>query len=351
MSRRDPALDGFKGILISLIVLGHNYFFSAAYQNFHAFIYNFHVVCFLLFPFLFLVPGREGKPVWERLFRVLVPHFFFLALAAAAVYLVNIRMGGEPLAPWLWEIGTALLVQNETMFREAFGAGLFWFLPAFAMLMLMLHAYSKASPGQRALIGVVALVWHASMGVIDNDFVNRMPFSLSLVTYVFVIGLAVHAIHARVTWTRGTSLLAVFIWLVCSWLVLDYRFYNPLAGDLYRTPLSLAQPLLLLLQDAFLVLTFFALLRLAYLLGSSVVALVGRYSLQVFLIHSFVWQALWRGGLNRLDPETGVDATLAAAASFAVTMGLTLAVAMIIERTPLQRFIFPTCFADWKLAR
>ena len=50
-------VDAFKGILISLIVLGHNTLFFAACPLCFNVLYNFHVACFLLLPFI--VPGAR----------------------------------------------------------------------------------------------------------------------------------------------------------------------------------------------------------------------------------------------------------------------------------------------------
>jgi fucose 4-O-acetylase-like acetyltransferase len=129
--------------------------------------------------------------------------------------------------------------------------------------------------------------------------------------------------------------------LSASYIAIANRFFHPLAGDFYHSPVSVLQPLELLMQDGLIVLSFFALLRLAYSIPAALLAVLGRYSLQIFLLHPFVWQLLWRAGLNDFNTDSSVLLVLATAVSFVVTLGLTLGLAKLVSRTPIEGIVFP----------
>jgi len=89
-------------------------------------------------------------------------------------------------------------------------------------------------------------------------------------------------------------------------------------------------------------------LRLASLLPLTALATLGRYSLQIFLLHPFVWQALWRLGLQQWLPDSGQQALLFAALTFVLTLALTLLLVKLIAVTGLQRWLFPRSWAQWR---
>ena len=344
-TQRDRGLDQFKGMLICLIVLGHNYFFSANFPKLFSFIYGFHVISFLLIPFLFLAPkfgqssAQRRTDLCEKLIRILVPHLWFLALAASIFCALNIVLGSSHFFPWLRDLFVALLVQQETNFRATVGTGLLWFLPAYALQAVLIWRYRSFDKLQRRVVILLAFTWHLVFGAtpVSN---NPLPWSFSLVSYLFVIGLLVGEVNRRMNWNRILDLALVVIWVVCSFLVIEQRFFHTLAGDI-RAPVSIMNPLELLLQDGFIVLSFFALMRFASRIPIHFLEVIGRHSLQIFLIHSFVWQILWRVFFNRVEYSGLVIAILTTGVSFGLTLLISFAGSKLIEISPLQRWIFP----------
>ena len=76
--------NGAKGILIALVVLGHNRVLSAASPELFSSLYNFHVGSFLLLPFFAAGKGFGRSWLADRAVRYLVPHLVFFAFACAA---------------------------------------------------------------------------------------------------------------------------------------------------------------------------------------------------------------------------------------------------------------------------
>ncbi len=346
---KEAGLDRFKGVLICLVVMGHNYVFSHHYPLLFSYLYGFHVISFLLFPYLFLKTDIPLRDLKKKLSRVLVPHVFFLFIAGSIFAILNIVIGSQPFLPWLQDVGVALLVEREGPFRETLGAGFLWFLPAFAAQMLLLFLYQNATTGVKWLLAALALLIHVCMGLLDSASVYQLPYSLSLVSYLFVIGLLINAIHTSVSWSSRLSLALIGTWILASYLAIDNRFFHPLAGDFYKSPVSIMQPFTLLMQDSLIVLSFFALLRLAYSIPVALLATLGRYSLQIFLLHPFVWQLLWRAGLNDFSTDNSALLAVTTAISFLVTIGLTLGLAKLIAQTPIAGIVFPGTMTDRRL--
>ena len=351
--KRDSGLDRFKGILICLIVLGHNYFFSASFPELFSFVYGFHVISFLLIPFLFLSP-KFGQPnaqrrtdLCEKLIRILVPHLWFLALAASMFCALNIVLGDSHFFPWLRDLFVALLVQQETNFRATVGTGLLWFLPAYALQAVLIWRYRSFDKLQRRVVILLAVTWHLIFGAMPISN-YPLPWSLSVVSYLFFIGLLIGEINKWISWSSKIDAMIIVAWVICSYLVLENKFFHPLAGDI-RYPISILNPLELLLQDGFIVLSFYALLRIASRARVNILEVLGRYSLQIFLIHSFVWQILWRSVLDRREPDSPATSFLLLVTSYLVTIIATLLLAEAVKRSPMQRFLFPRTISDMRI--
>lgn len=346
---REAGLDRFKGILICLIVMGHNYIFSHHYPLLFSYLYGFHVVSFLLLPYLFLKADIPLRALGEKLFRILVPHVFFLFIAGAIFVILNIVIGSQPFLPWVRDVGEALLLERETPFRQTLGAGFLWFLPALAAQTLLLFIYQNATTCVKWLVAGLALLIHLCMGLVDSASVYQLPYSLSLVSYIFVIGLLIHVIHTSVSWSSRLSFALICIWLLASYIAIENRFFHPLAGDFYKSPVSIMQPFTLLMQDGLIVLSFFALLRLAYSIPVALLASLGKHSLQIFLLHPFVWQLLWLAGLHDFTSGNSALLAMTTALSYVVTLALTLGLAKLIARTPIEGIVFPRAIAEWRL--
>ena len=77
---RDSAIDAAKGILILLIVLGHNHVILRNVENLRPFLYNWHVYAFFLVAFILPVRRYDFPALVDRMVRYLVPFVAFLGL-------------------------------------------------------------------------------------------------------------------------------------------------------------------------------------------------------------------------------------------------------------------------------
>lgn len=333
------AVDAFKGILISLIVLGHNTLFFAACPLCFNVLYNFHVACFLLLPFI--VPGaavgRAG--LRDRLARYFVPHWLFFALACLLYLLLKVPWEPAALADWAGKVALAVVISDQEHYKEACGFGLFWFLPALFAMVVLLGAYRAAGPRARGALLGGTLLAHGLLGLMPNNLMAVVPWTLDLVLFLFPLGLAVAALWHRYggrVWFHAGCLVVFVACIYASVRTNSYGMNN--GGGL----LALDRPLALVFHDLYLIAAFFGLLGLAWPLRSTLLALIGRRSLFIFLAHSFVWQFFVQTGLAGLMAAGIASVWLAVAASFLLTMALTLGASLLLERHPrLYRLIFP----------
>lgn len=346
---RDASLERFKGLLIGLIVLGHNYVFSQHYPNAFSFIYGFHVISFLLFAYLFVQPQIKPSPLNRRLFRILAPHAVFLSIAIVIYCCRNVLLDSLSMADWGGGLMRALLEQRETLFREHVGAGFLWFLPALAIQSLLIYVYQSAITVWRGVLLLLGLLVHLGLGTLDNEGFFQLPFSLSLVGYLFIIGIAISWLWRNIHWSSITTGVLIVVWVVASYFSFQNDFFHPIAGDFYDTPLSVYDPLTLLARDAFIVLSFFFFLRVSAVCNFNFLGYTGARSLQVFLLHPFVWHMIWIVGLRSVEISSSCMALLFTAGSFVLTMAVTLGLISLLERTPLSGVLFPGSPRDWGL--
>ncbi len=138
-------------------------------------------------------------------------------------------------------------------------------------------------------------------------------------------------------------------WSILSFCVvvsLQWRTNVGLAGD--PQVYSIMRPLHLIFHDIFLVSAFFALLGLALLLQNTCFAFLGRFSLVIYLFHSFVWQGLIRFRVIDYFFVHGLQADVIIVISFLLTMLLSLAGGIVLRQcSVLQSFVFPRQWDDW----
>lgn len=126
----------FKGVLILLIVLGHNGILMGKAPGLETntlnnYLYHFHVYLFLILPFLYDARPFALSQIKKNFIRLYKPYtllFVLLLLVDAVLY------GGVPNAKLL--VG-AYVTGNEPIIKEAINASFPWFLPTmFSFLIL-----------------------------------------------------------------------------------------------------------------------------------------------------------------------------------------------------------------------
>lgn len=337
-------IDTLKGILIVLIVIGHNVLLSTLFPEFRSQIYNFHVAGFMLLPFLFRSRKLSARLVADRAVRYLVPFAAFYTLSA--LLYAAVISPPDSLTSWSVDYFRGLLLGSDRAVKSGSGLALFWFLPAIFTLSLI-RAAATSGKWIRLSLLAACLVIHLSAGAAPEWAKFYIPFGLLVVGFVFPLGALLEAL-----WTRhiGTNILRAGI---IGTLVLTVCIY---LSVILNTGINLGKVRLYAWENIALVILHDALILSAFVVAAwisvplsriKLLAVFGRYSLVIYLSHSLIYQLIV---LVSRKADIAVDNWPAAIAVLITTLFLALASALIIHRTALLRvWLTPRDAAQWPL--
>jgi len=344
----DASIDAFKGLLIILIVLGHNPYFSRSFFGAFEALYKFHVASFLLLPFIFPVSRPTFIEARDITVRYLVPHYLFFYLACILYFSIFIHKNYESILQWFSQVMLASLLASQGLYKQACGFHLFWFLPALLVLALIRICYIRSSTKLRIYLLGLSLLDHFCIGIYQEDILQFFPYSISLVLYVFPLGLLVcKAInYSRKLWFILTNCIAfLFSIYLGNTILLEVAFAG--GGAMYPV-FDLSR---FILQDLYLTSGFFTLLSIARLIPLPPLVKLGKRTMIIFLLHSFVQQAFIQSGLANLIFQWIPKEPIAILVLFLLTIGLSYFTGDALQRFPrLNGIILPRNWNSWKIA-
>jgi len=348
---RSPGIDAIKGILILAVLIGHNEACTMHAPWLRQLFYFFHTQCFL-----FLACALDSAPfsaalARDRAVRYLVPYCVFAALAAI---LSRSFASGSIAAVQDWRaFGIALLSGDEGLLRDAIGMRVFWFLPALYSL-VMLRAVALTSDMAGWLVMAASIAWMAVAYQLPAESYQAAPLGLPVALFFAASGLVARKIYQSTAEpaclavcqriltpivAAGIAALIVFIPLGSVNASQIATYYN---AGLATFAAGLLFPLAM----------FATLMQYSHRLACcGWLAVAGRHSLAIYLIHMFVYRASTRlfFGSRFTDPHVVGGNLPLGLAILAITGVVSLAVAIGIDRLPaLRRCVFPRDWADWK---
>jgi fucose 4-O-acetylase-like acetyltransferase len=293
---RDEALDAARGVGIVLVIVGHaleaqflarpdGVFFDPSFRIWQA-IYAFHM------PLFFLLSGAANRHISTRSTSEVARGSLRLVLFAwacqAAGVALGVILGRVPTEPAA--MVSALL--QPIVVGHDWTIGVLWFLVSLAIVRLLVHGLTRrgALPKGLALLGLAASAWAIVDPRIENVQMVKtwLPGAL-----FFALGGAI-ARHHR--WlpppAAGLAMVAAAVALAplnggCRWSVLDSCGWSDLAGHAVVWMVGgIYGNLPLALTTA--VLGSVGIWSIAGRLGSSLMAGLGRRSLDLFVLNGFV---------------------------------------------------------------
>ena len=173
-----------KGLLIFLIVLGHNAVFTNALPESFLYIYLFHVQAFFMLPFLYDIKKRECfKACFSKNFiRLYYPYILFFIILSAINYGViivlgkkvdlNTLFGAEHSNNFLYFIN-AILTGNTYLIDSFTAMQYLWFMPVMFSMMLLINLNPTGI--KKYMLGIVGFASYMLFMVCNrpyNDIVN-----------------------------------------------------------------------------------------------------------------------------------------------------------------------------------
>lgn len=271
--------DRLKGLLILLIVFGHISQLLEQYGSLHATLYSFHVVSFLLLPFLFNKDKLSIPNIVKNLKRIYIPYTIFFLLSLLAYSILEQQF--NPLSALTsWAIGSSALLKIDT------GLRVFWFFPALMFTLLLIMFFNDLSSKNKKIFFTVMLLAHVAIPFIPKTYLFYFPLSSYIAIYLFVIGVSVQYIYKNIKYTQyPTWLISIFFIFT---LYLAYGSDFSLASAIF--PNILDNTFNFILQDIIMILSFFTLILWSK--NIKFFETFGKYSLPIFVIHPFVIQIL-----------------------------------------------------------
>ena len=138
-----------KGILIFLIVLGHNMVFTLSLEKWGvmSYLYTFHIQIFFLLPFLY-----GARPLGMARFRLYFVRFYWPYLLLAVLLAIGYGVC-HGFSLWTWQNwGRLLFICDADSLRSMCGLSMLWFLPAMMSTLIMRDWYYAGSRLTKCLL-------------------------------------------------------------------------------------------------------------------------------------------------------------------------------------------------------
>ena len=344
------ASTAIKGLLMLLIVFGHTGWITTDFATgnrtfFWHWLYSFHVYIFLILPFIYGYSKKSqvsDKPIaggkyiniqqvkndlGHSLIKIGVPYCWFFLFSA----IVFVTVGGGQFD--FKGILYAFFFGNEPLMGKYVGFNFLWFLPAMLALMTLKSVYYNSNKTVKIIIiGISLILWTLSLFKIADRYTvgNYVPFSVSQAFYFILLGLvARYILEKRWPIKYITPVIILLIGLMTYLLyILCYRIDIHTIISLH-TIIRLFLPILMFL---------FLYYIQNILVKSKVLNFIGTYSLQIYLVHVFVINALMVLFTHFAEQSIGLGLVI-----YVLALGISFGLAWIMMKIPIiNKVVFPT---------
>lgn len=270
--------NAIKGVLILLVVLGHNSLLMQATGLF-PYIYSFHVYCFFILPYLYGQSTNEGH--WRRLsLRFLRYLAVYLAFCAGCLC---ISLSRHRVIWDGWALLHAIITGSQGLLTEYIGFGMLWFLPAICAVLFWHAVYFRmSSAGRGAMLSICAVLWLlAALGITSYHQLGcYIPFALMPGLYHCLTGGGFRYIAVQLQKHERYGWLCAMISLtfISAWMTL--RGHLPFSCY-YLTWLLCPMAAMCILYTS-----------RKWLAKVQVLQTLGELSYPIYLAHIFVYNAL-----------------------------------------------------------
>jgi fucose 4-O-acetylase-like acetyltransferase len=340
------ASTAIKGLLMLLIVFGHTGMLTTDFATgnrtfFWHWLYTFHVYAFFVLPFIYgykrnpvstfpnkgqLIDYRQvGNDLKRNLIQIGVPYCWFFVLAA----LVFVTVGGGEIH--FGGMIYAFFFGTEPLLKKYIGFYVVWFLPSMLAVQTLKSVWYNSKKAVRICILVISIVlWVLTIFIVltKSALGKCVPFSLSHGFYFLLLGLISRWViekqfPSKLYWPFILFLVLVLIVLL---YLQSFLQWHPMLD--YYTIMCLAMPVLM-----FLVLYGFR----NVLSKSRLLLFLGKYSLQIYIVHVFVLNALDKVFTHLLKPSIGLGIVI-----YILALAISAGLAVVMVKVPIiKKLMFP----------
>lgn len=318
-----------------LIIFGHTRMLTTVFATgqktfFRYWLYCFHVFVYMILPFIYGYKQTGDKvqnlkrDIKHNLIRIGVPYCWFFAFSA----LIFVTFGGGRFN--LKGMLYAFLFGNKPLMDKYIGFDFVWFLPAMLALTIVKSIWYNSSRGVRyCMLTTSGILWLlAIFKVLPQSTVGMyVPFSLSQAFYYLLLGLAARWLVEGISMKQALPWIVLLVVAVTAMMfcqttmrwaqVIDYK-------ALYRLIMPVLMFLLLFCISG-------------WLCKLELLKFIGRYSLQVYLVHVYVVNILRVILLRYFSQSVGLGVVM-----YVLTLAVSLGIAIMMVKVPVvNKVVFP----------
>ena len=306
--------ESIKGILIVLIVFGHNHVLCPNTESggIMEYLYTFHVASFFILPFFYqskkdVSIARIGKTI----VRNWVPYFWtcLVCWIVCSLYKHNFEFGRSHVL--------AFFQGTQTPIQQYFGFVFPWFLPTyctFSLLLLFARRYRWVLLALSLLgVGTFFMSWEDFY-----QFKNVLPFGIGLALNYFVSGVMAFYLNRCNSWVKYGGAVGFVVLSVCWWLHWSVGVLMSFMPTMF----------------------FLSLLLLVPYVNTRLLRMLGRYSLGIYLIHMFLVNITYL-----YFPHTLLWGWITFLMILFTSLGVTI---VVYKLEVLRKIFFPASWKDFK---
>lgn len=335
--------SAIKGLLMLLIIFGHTSMLTTNFATgertyFWKWLYTFHVFVFFILPFIYghkrkrnVIETPTGgcidyhEVIFElkhNFVKLFIPYVWFCVISGV----LFLSIGGGDFNPK--GMIYAFLFGKQSALGQYFGFNLLWFLPAMLALLTLKSIYYNSNKFVRISIVAISLIlwglWFFKVFDI-NKASTYVPFAISQAFYFIIFGLMARWLIEKHWPNKYVIPIVLLLMVIFTWI--DWKPIILPRFSLYAI-MRMLMPVL-----AFMI--FYGIRNL--LSKSKVLKLIGTYSLQIYLIHVFIINALNVLFLHFTKESVGLGVLI-----YVLTIIISIILAMIMVKVPIiNKILFP----------
>ena len=336
-----------KGLLMLLIVMGHNLFFGHIVGEYiFDWLYSFHVALFFILPFFYpshLFTWSRVKTLFARLYW---PFIWAFTLLTAANYLMATK-GIRPIEmpEYINSLSAGgfirtMITGNFWSLSPYSGFYYLWFLPVmFSMLIIRDYFVSTSTKTVKyVLLGVAAVCfvffWVFMYGTIDTavkyNIMNWSPFAFLQGLGLFFLGYSCNALIRNFINLKAWVFLIVFIIMGVVYILIpkDTLFFSVYKIIMWSVNPFIAFGLIFCLRKQ--------------LAKFSFLKKIGALSLPIYIIH----QPL-NGLLSMMASKITISELFLFVLTYSIVLLVTYYITKFLFRTKIYSFLFPRNFPSF----
>lgn len=263
------ASDAIKGLLIILIVFGHNHVLAPNTENggIMSYLYHFHVIAFFILPFFYQRSNAVGiKKMADTFIRCIVP-YFWTCIACWLVYSVfnhSYTLGPEHVL--------AFLNGTQSPLNECFGFIFPWFLPTYCSFSILLMVARRWSLVYIGLAVASLLTWFLSWEAFFS-LKQILPLGLAIAVMYFGYGMVCFHLNKYCKWCKYVGAVIFIILSIAYWSGLQWGWVYS-----HLLPISF----------------FMSVLAIEPLLKFKWLKVLGQHSIVIYLLNVFIENAVYQ---------------------------------------------------------